>query len=184
MSPLPVVSNFHFQILIDSGADPKATDNCGKSSLDYVLAHPHPNEELLSLLLDSHTKKLRSSLPSTPSSSSSTAFTFNQPIATSSTVVSTATTTATTNPTAENELAHVLNQLKEKEQEVLETKMKIAFLEDLYSCSVCHERASNCVVLECAHVVSCDLCVKQLESLGVCPICSKTISRVIKTFRS
>ncbi|XP_031557331.1 E3 ubiquitin-protein ligase RNF34-like [Actinia tenebrosa] len=48
-------------------------------------------------------------------------------------------------------------------------------------CKVCMDRAIDCVLLECGHMVTCLQCSKQVAE---CPICRQNVSRIVKVFKA
>jgi len=48
-------------------------------------------------------------------------------------------------------------------------------------CKICMDMETNSVILECGHLAACFECAQKLLR---CPICRKSISRVVKTFKS
>jgi len=48
-------------------------------------------------------------------------------------------------------------------------------------CKICFERETDTVLLECGHQCCCIECSKNLK---VCPICRKTITRVVSIFKA
>ncbi|KAJ3000066.1 RING finger protein 34 [Globomyces sp. JEL0801] len=56
--------------------------------------------------------------------------------------------------------------------------------EDLI-CKICCDKAINCVLLECGHLVTCQECAIEVQkTTGECPICRSRIVRIVHTFRS
>lgn len=47
-------------------------------------------------------------------------------------------------------------------------------------CKICMDSLIDCVLLECAHMVSCVKCGKQLAE---CPICRRNVVRVVRVFK-
>ena len=47
-------------------------------------------------------------------------------------------------------------------------------------CKICMDSLIDCVLLECAHMVSCTKCGKRLAE---CPICRQNVVRVVRVFK-
>lgn len=48
-------------------------------------------------------------------------------------------------------------------------------------CRICMDALTDCILLECGHMVTCTTCGKQLSE---CPICRQYIVRVVRVFKS
>ena len=62
---------------------------------------------------------------------------------------------------------------------------------DDFLCKICFENVSNCLLLECGHLVTCMNCARELERrakvekrIAECPICRSSISRTVQAFRA
>lgn len=110
---------------------------------------------------------------------------------TTTTTVAAATVLSTSAPvggsgrTDDTELVRQLVVLEarvaELEAEAGKREKRITALEEELLCSVCLDRSVNTVLLECAHAVLCAECAAPLKT---CPVCSKPISRLVRTFRA
>lgn len=184
---LPIV-----RLLLDYGANPAASDDSGKNSLDYALASG--NEQLIVLLLEYpfHRRQQSSVSNSFPPSGIPSPL-LAPPLLPPGPISSTSTNTMISAPPTpiinqtpfeDTELKNIRTQISEKEKEISEIRKEILFLQEIHTCVVCSKGQSDCLLLECSHLVSCSGCAKILEQKGVCPVCSKKISRIVRTFTS
>ena len=60
-------------------------------------------------------------------------------------------------------------------------KQNMDEISDENLCKICMERAIDCVLLECGHMISCVNCGKRLAE---CPICRQFVVRAVRIFKS
>lgn len=76
----------------------------------------------------------------------------------------------------------------EKKNQVTEEGRGIKVTEDQEGeslCRVCCDAMTSCLFLECAHLVVCLSCARQLKDQGSpCPICRQPITRIVQVFRA
>ena len=60
-------------------------------------------------------------------------------------------------------------------------KLSLDEISDENLCKICMERAIDCVLLECGHMISCVTCGKRLSE---CPVCRQYVVRAVRIFKS
>jgi len=191
------------QLLLDLGANAQIVDAESNTALEYALRNNHTG--VVSILIEYTTSNsdkgsdkeeesmaIQSLFDSDPEwvvgehkESPKIIFTpaTMAPVTTTTqTNITTPTTITTPPPLTSEERQLFLARITELETEVDEKNRQLQQLEDSSLCVICVEHQINTVLLDCGHLCLCLQCSTK-PGLLTCPLCKKTIIKILQTFK-
>ncbi|KAG7166220.1 uncharacterized protein LOC121869608 [Homarus americanus] len=79
------------------------------------------------------------------------------------------------------EKSELLKKIEMLWKDYQNSRQDVEALPEELVCKICMDRAIDCVLLECGHMVACTQCGKQMAE---CPVCRQYVVRVVHTFRA
>ena len=92
------------------------------------------------------------------------------------------TTNGDCRPTLQQQLRDMVRLLWRFLWRYLDVQQDIENVPDYWLCVICKNREINCVLLDCAHMVTCTMCAE----LGIpsCPVCCEPVKKVVLAHRT